>query len=124
MKKRQYEYAHNRLVEYTANALLKKNYRNVMADISGFEKPAEITLNGTSKGHIPDLTAQSQQFNLFEVETSDSIFHQHTKKQWKLFAAYARDHHAIFWVVVPSGARSAAEQRLNELNIYANIWEI
>ena len=124
MKKRQSEYIHNRLVEYTANLLLEKNYRNVMADIAGFERPAEITLKRTSKGHIPDLTAQSEQFNLFEVETSDSIFDQHTKGQWKLFADYARDHQAIFWVVVPSGAKRAAEQRLNELNIHAHIWEI
>jgi len=124
MAKRQSQTHHDWMVQYTANFLVNKSYRNIKADLPGFDTPVKITWKSTGNGHIPDVTADGQQFNLFEVETADSIDDQHTADQWTLFARYAKEHQAVFWVVIPSGYASSANRRLSELGIKASVWEV
>lgn len=112
------------MVKYAADFLIEKKFRNVKAGIPGYPQPEQISWKATGKGHVPDVTGEGDTFNLFEVETVDSIDDQHTEDQWTLFAEYAVEHKAVFWVVVPENSASAARQRLNELKIDAKIWEV
>lgn len=124
MAKRNSQKQHDDLVAYAVRYLQEKNFRNLKADILGYEQPGKISWEKTGKGHIPDLSGSNDEFNIFEVETADSINDIHTKEQWKLFAAYASQHDAIFWVVVPDGYSEVANQRLQELDIKAKVWSI
>ena len=122
--KRISETEHNNMVKDAVNFLKSKGYGEIKADISGYIQPDKITWTETGRGHIPDVTAGNGQLNLFEVETADSISHTHTADQWKLFVAFAKQHGAEFWVVVPVGYESIANARLFQLGIQAKIWEL
>jgi hypothetical protein len=124
MAKRLLQLGHDRMVKHVAKYLMARNFKEVKADIPGFYKPEEITWKDTGKGHIPDVTAHGNKRCLFEVETSDSIFGQHTEDQWRLFAAYAKEQNAKFWVVVSHGLAPAANKRLEQLGIQAEVWQV
>ena len=122
--KRTSESQHDQMVRYAVSFLGNNGYRDIKADLHGFVQPVKITWKATGQGHIPDVTAGNGQLNLFEVETVDSINDQHTADQWKLFAAYANQHNAKFWVVVPNGLEAVAQSRVSQLGIQADIWEV
>lgn len=112
------------MVAAAARHLVAKGFRDVKADVSGVPQPTKIVWSGTGRGHIPDVTGLGSEFNLFEVETADSINDEHTADQWGLFSAYAAQHGAVFWVVVPVGSENAAHQRLKDLSLTAKVWEL
>ena len=122
--KRISETEHDKIVRDAVDYLTMQGFLNIKADLNGYVQPKKITWTATGKGHIPDVTAQSSNLLIFEVETADSISHAHTADQWKLFSAYANQHGAIFWVVIPKGFDSDARSRLNQLGIQAKIWEL
>lgn len=122
--KRRNQSEHDRMVLAAARHLVAKGFRDVKADVAGFTQPAKIGWSGTARGHIPDVTGWGSEFNVFEVETADSINQEHTADQWSLFAAYAGQHGAVFWVVVPFGSAAAASQRLKDLGLTAKVWEL
>ena len=122
--KRRNQSEHDRIVKAVADHLVAKGFRDVRADLPGWPQPEKIVWKQNSRGHIPDVTGWGSEFNLFEVETADSISDQHTADQWTLFAAYAGQHSAVFWVVVPVGSEAAANQRLKELGSAAKVWGI
>lgn len=124
MAKRASQSDHDKIVQYAANFLTTNHYRNIKADIPGYQTPTKIIWKDSGRGHIPDVTANGSEFNLFEVETADSINDQHTKDQWTLFATYAEQHNAVFWVVVPQGSGNAAKLRLSLLGLKGEVWEI
>lgn len=124
MAKRNSQKTHDDLVAYAVRYLQKNNFGNLKADISGYQQPEKIIWSQTGKGHIPDLSGSNSKLNIFEVETADSINDEHTKDQWTLFAAYASQNDTVFWVVIPDGYSSAANQRLKELGIEAEVWTI
>ena len=115
---------HDQMVAAVAQHLVAKGFRDVRADIPGFPQPEKIVWTGTNRGHIPDASGHGDAYCLFEVETADSINDQHTADQWTLFATYAAQHGAEFWVVVPVGYRGAADQRLKDLGLTAKVWEV
>ena len=96
MTKRKNQNQHNLMVTNVANYLDSNGYRDIKADLHGFSWPERITWKSTGNGHIPDVSAWNNLQNIFEVETDDSIFDEHTEDQWKLFAAYAQEHKAKF----------------------------
>ena len=122
--KRRNQSKHDQMVQYTVNYLNNNGFSDIRADLKGRVQPTKITWKSTSRGHIPDVTAQNGQLFLFEVETDDSIFDDHAEDQWKLFATYAREHGAKFWVIVPAGLEPSAQLRLTELGIQAEIWTV
>lgn len=125
MAGRESQSEHNRIVKYVAEFLKKEGFDNVRADIDGFETPRKIIWSSTEEGYIPDVTAEKKgRKYLFEVKTEDSIYDKHTEDQWRLFATYAKEHSAIFCVVVPEKARNIAIKRLTELKIIAEIWGV
>jgi hypothetical protein len=122
--KRISESEHNKIVKDAADYLNMKGYVDIKVDLTGYTQPTKITWTATGSGHIPDVTARNGHLYIFEVETDDSISHTHTEDQWKLFAAYANQHGAEFWVVVPGVSEVSARRRLNELNISAKVWGV
>ena len=104
--------------------LYQNGFRDVQADLHGHTQPDIITWTETGRGHIPDVTANNGQLHVFEVETDDSIYDQHTEDQWNLFANFAQQHGARFWIVVPKGSESDAQLRLNQLGLQAKIWTV
>ncbi len=100
----------------------KQGVRNLQADLPGVSNPELI--HGTKENHIPDLTGNRNGTKIIlEAETSSSINHGHTTSQWSLFADAAQKSGGEFHVVVPKGARSAAQRRADTLGIRVhNIW--
>jgi hypothetical protein len=107
------------MVKAVAVHLENEGYGNVMADVRGYDTPTKIVWKQSNSGHIPDATADGV---LVEVETADSIDDDHTADQWTLFGAYAAEHDQTFVVVVPAGSQVAANRRLRELDVSAEVW--
>ena len=112
------------MVQFVANSLMHKGYVDVRAVVPGFQNPNRRTWPGREKGYVPDVTAYGTAFNIFEVETEDSIRDEHIEDQWALFANFARTRYSMFWIVVPAGCRAAADRQLARIGIEANIWEV
>ena len=125
MAKRKSQSEHDQMVRTVYDHLISRGYGDVHADLKGLSQPGLIYWETTGSGHIPDLTAKENGTGLlFEIETDDSIFDQHTEDQWRLFAANAKQYSKIFRVVVPKGAEASAQSRLSELGINADVWTI
>lgn len=108
------------MIEFLADGLYGRELTDIRADIPGYKRPDIITWPGTDKGHVPDVTAyEGEKFNIYEVETVDSINDPHTEEQWRLFAEYAVLNNGVFFVVVPPMEMQNAKKRLKELNLEA-----
>ena len=110
---------HDGMVSNTAVHLKNNNYVNVKADVTSFFSPDKII------NHRPDLSASKGLYEyIFEVETSDTINIDHTRKQWKEFGNYAAlSSYRKFVVIVPSKKyEKEAQMVLNELSVNADIW--
>ena len=128
MSKRKSQIEHDHLVEMLGNSLYAYNRNlkledlsDIRADVDGFKRPDKITLAEGEEGDTPDATAMGEQFLIYEVETPDSIAHEHTEKQWKLFAKYAEENNGVFTLGVPPMAMGDARRRLKELSITAKV---
>jgi hypothetical protein len=104
------------------NYMQQNGFTNIKADLKGFDQPEIITWSKTNKGHIPDVSGMNRVQHIVEVETVDTINHQHTDDQWNLFAAYASQHNAQFIVLVPKGYDGEAKKRLAHLGITAEVF--
>jgi len=125
LEKRKYKHNHDQMVRDVYNDLISNGFRNVKADLKGLAQPELIYWTSTENGHIPDLTAsRNGTRHIFEIETSDSIFDQHTEDQWKLFAANAQQDGKTFFFVVPKGSENLAKSRLAQLDIQAEVWTV
>ncbi len=112
---------HDQLVKAAADFLVKKAHRGVKADAAGYERPGEIVWDGEVRGQVPDIRSARV---IVEVETDETISDSHSAEQWKLFSTYATGESLAFWVGVPSGSVSKAEERLKELGIVARVWDL
>jgi hypothetical protein len=67
-----------------------------------FPTPEKIAWRHSDKGHIPDVTADlfGRHF-IFEVETDETLFSDHTKSQLELFAQLADERQAVCGLVIP-----------------------
>ena len=113
---------HQNLIAMMLRHFENQGYREIRADIQGESQPAII--QGTKRNHIPDLTARKNgTIVILEAETAGTISDDHTISQWTLFADAANRSGGEFHVVVPKGARGAAENRSSSLGIRINtIW--
>lgn len=123
-EKRLSQVDHDRMVQRVAELLRQNGFSDIRADLMGYRVPERIFWEKTGHGHIPDVTANGVNFCVLEVETYDSIDDRHASDQWKLFAAFASQHNAVFYVVIPAGSKSKAVQRLSALGILAEIIEV
>lgn len=125
MARRGSQSQHDQIVQDVYNHLISEGYKNVKADLKGLPQPNLVYWGSTGKGHIPDVTASWNGTSaIFEVETGDSVFDQHTEDQWRLFAANAAQYGKTFMVVVPKGSEASAKSRLAQLGIQAEIWNV
>ena len=115
---------HDKIVRYIHDHLIQQGYNDVRADLPKFTRPERIPCTENDGHTVPDVTGRRYGLNIYVVETDESIFGGHTEDQWTRLAAYARAHMARFWVVVPKGSGDSAEQRMRELGILANLWEV
>lgn len=128
MVKRKSQSQHDQMVRKVYNHLISKGFIDVRADLKGLTQPELLYWKSTGEGHIPDVSGidgkNGNQLNIFEIETEDSIFDQHTESQWNLFAAYARQYGKEFRVVVPKESEASTNSRLMQLGIQADVWTI
>jgi hypothetical protein len=116
---------HDSLVKKLAEMLVDKHFREVKADHSDFlDKPVRIFWDLKSAGISPDVTAVGIQDVLFEVETADSLHDSHVEDEWSLFAEYANNRHAEFWVVVPKACKPEAFSRMELLGLEPRVMGI
>ncbi|MBW1697570.1 MAG: hypothetical protein JRH18_23950 [Deltaproteobacteria bacterium] len=113
---------HQKLIAMMVRHFENQGYREIRADIQGKSQPA--TIQGAKRNHIPDLTARKNgKIVILEAETAGTVSDDHTISQWTLFANAASKSGGEFHVVVPKGAREAAEKRASSLGIRINsIW--
>ncbi|HWI40632.1 MAG TPA: hypothetical protein VNX25_04010 [Verrucomicrobiae bacterium] len=117
------------MIRRAADLLAANGYADIRADLPAMDRPASISWSSTGLSPVgeivPDVTgARNGLPAVFEVETGDSIFHRHTAEEWTLFSKYAEKTRARFTVVVPMGSRQAAERRLKDLRLKAEVWEL
>ena len=111
---------HDQMVCAIVGALYEQNYSDIRADLQNFAKPEKIT------NCIPDVSAiKNSHLYLYEIETSDTIDIEHTRKQWKEFSDYAAKYSNVtFTVVIPDGYEYLAKTVLNQLSANALIIEL
>lgn len=113
---------HEDLIKMMVRYFTNQGFRNIKADVPGM--PTPVTIVGTKRSHVPDLTADKNGMRIIlEAETSSSIFDDHTASQWSLFSDVAQKISGEFHIVVPKADRSAAEQSAANLGLRLDmIW--
>lgn len=114
---------HDRLVMRVARHLKQRYYRDIRAGAQGFPVPEPVSSGPTLV--TPDVTMVTKlnQMNLFAVETAGTVGGERARTEWTALAEHADRCGGRFWVVVPRGAREAAERKLQELGLTATVWE-
>lgn len=118
MVKRKSQPTHDDMVKKCVEHLISNGYTKMCADLAGYDQPPLRRWEGQQTGHIPDIDAthpQREHRILLEVETEDTITIDHTKEQWKLFAATCDQNKWEFIVVIPAGHKKEAETTLREI---------
>jgi len=113
---------HVGLVKMMATHFAAQGYRNVKADLAGYECPGQVN------GYIPDVTCQKADGSMIvlEAETCSTIFDSHTESQWQAFArASAGLQLAVPRLCGMESGRAKAQRQLAQLGISSQItiWE-
>lgn len=117
------ETKHDSLILYAVKKLKQAGARNICADLPHYPQPNRIYWEQTGEGHIPDASARLGTYQyLVEAETEDTISIEHTRSQWTLFSANAKQHGKIFVVVVPSGSEDEARLQLRAWRLTGEVW--
>jgi len=124
MAQRKLQEEHDMMVRKVAEILTGKKYKKVFADLPDYTKPKRIVWESSGQGYTPDVIACRDEVRIFAVETGDSINDDHTADRWRLFASFAEDNDAMFYIVFPHGARDMVVKRRDELKIQAFLWEL
>jgi hypothetical protein len=113
-----------RMIRYVAKTLAEKRHQSVHAVVSGFAMPQRVLKTSTGEWHIPEVTSMKDgQIRLYAVETKGTVMRKETDSRWKLFAEYAKQNKALFYIVFPVGLILQIKQKLEQLNIEAYLWQ-
>ena len=113
------------MVKYVVDILAEKNNKKIRANISGFESPQRVVRKSTSENYIPEVTSvKNKQFRIFAIETKDSMAQGEPEGRWKLFAEFAKQNDALFYIVFSVGQVEIVKSKLEQLNIEANLWQV
>ena len=102
---------HDYILKSFSGILRTKKYKNIKADIEGFERPHKLYWENSEIGYTLDITAiydkiySSTEVYVFEVETEDSIDDPHTKDKCQIFATYGKEFQRRFIVIVPKSCK-------------------
>ena len=113
-----------KMIKYVTDFLSKKNYKNIRATISGYDSPQRAIRKSTGEAYIPEVTAEKGSLlRLFAVETKDTINQEESEVRWKLFSDCAKQNDAQFYIVFPQGMVTIVKDKLEGLDIEANLWQ-
>lgn len=103
---------HDSLIRMMVKYFGSLGYTAITADIDGYPTPnATWWKNKPQEQRIPDLTCYkndpSRTLIILEAETCSSLTIEHTKEQWELFSAHAKQNNGEFHVVVPKECSEA-----------------
>ncbi len=110
---------HNELKRLLVDTLaFSKCFTDIRAEISGYETPEAIICDD-NRGIVftPDVTAQSEHFNIFEIETPYSLNSKKTGDKWCALAEHVWQNKGKFWVVVPASMRQKAIEKMRILGV-------
>ena len=124
MALRKSQLEHMLLIRSLVRRLKASGFRNVQADLKGLAGPGKLRHAFEEHAFVPDVTGVGTEYNVFEVETEDSIYDDHTAQQWPKLAEHAEGRNGRFWVVVPKGAGEDARSRLARLRVQGGVLEI
>ncbi len=99
---------HDKAVESVVKFYRDRNYQKIKAHLPGYDTPDEID------GYIPDITADHSDGNIVaEIETSDSLGTEHSRKQCEAFAKSPRG----FCLWVPKSEEQQARNIVRQWGI-------
>lgn len=122
---------HDSLVRMMLNYYATQGYLNILADLESCSRPGKLWWNTKeNEPFIPDLTCQKNDAKgteiILEAETCESLGLDHTRQQFQLFSANARQYGKEFHVAVPrlcsEGGNIVTGQSL--VRRYAAAWRI
>ncbi|HIJ54860.1 MAG TPA: hypothetical protein HPQ03_01915 [Deltaproteobacteria bacterium] len=114
----------DRMIKYVVNILSEKNNEKIRATIPGFDSPQRAIRKSTGETYIPEVTTvKNKQFRIFAVETKETLGQGEPERRWKLFAEFAKQNSALFYIVFPTGQVAIVKNKLEEFNIEANLWQ-
>ena len=112
------------MIVYVIRILDEKKHEGIRAMIPEYTLPKKVVREATGEGYIPEVTAfKNGEFRLFAVETKDALKDNEVGKRWELFASYAKQNNAQFYVVFPVGMVAQVKDMLARMNIDARLWQ-
>ncbi|MBC8247657.1 MAG: hypothetical protein H8E81_08725 [Deltaproteobacteria bacterium] len=114
----------DRMIKYVVDILAEKNNEKIHATIPGFDSPQRVIRKSTGETYIPEVTSvKIKQFRIFAVETKETLEQGEPAERWKLFSEFAKQNHALFYIVFPTGQVAIVKNKLEDFNIEANLWQ-
>ena len=114
----------DRMIKYVADILIEKKNEKIRATIPGFDSPQRVIRKSTGETYIPEVTTvKNNKFRIFAVETKETLEQGEPEGRWKLFAKFAKQNEALFYIVFPTGQVAIVKNKLEEFKIEANLWE-
>jgi hypothetical protein len=109
---------HDELKKLLVDTLaFSKCFSDIRAEIPGYESPEVITCDKKGAIFTPDVTAQSEHFNIFEIETRYSFNSKRTGEKWRALANHVGQNKGKLWVVVPAALRQKVVEKMGMLGI-------
>lgn len=125
MTTRKNQSEHDGMIMSLVAHLKESKFTSIRADLPDHTQPVKITWKSSGDGHIPDASAVFDGTDyLFEVETDDSIGIDHTRSQWELFSANAKQYGKKFIVVVPKASEGKASAEILKQGYSAEVWTV
>lgn len=116
---------HDSLIKMMAIYFKQLGYTNIKADIPGWIKPSYVYWKDRPNDWFyPDITCIDQNgiFIILEAETCNTFADQHTRNQFEIFAAHAKNRGGRFEVVVPRVCNERDSRNL--ISYYAQNWQV
>ena len=114
----------DRIIKYVVDILSEKKNEKIRATIPGYDSPQRVIRKSTNETYIPEVTAvKNNQFRIFAVETKETLEKREPEGRWKLFAEFAKQNDALFYIVFSAGQVAIVKNKLEEFNIEANLWQ-
>jgi hypothetical protein len=113
------------MVSSVADYLEHRGFESIKADTGEYEKPAQLTRQGTDEGYIPDLTARKNGGkHYFEIVLEDKNEQQEMIGKWRLFSTLAEHRNGKFTLLVPHGKMSFTNRILGKYGIKADVMKL
>lgn len=115
--------SHDDLVRLLAKHYSSLGYKGIRADFPGStETPSGLYWStAPDQKYIPDITCfkndAANTLIIAEAETCDTLRSSHTREQWQLFAAHAKNSNGEFHVITPQSCKEDAQAVAKEMNI-------